>query len=194
MRGAPPERADDQIDTPRLIMRPFRPGDGPAHARMYADPEVTRFLPRGPFGPTETAERSRSALERFMAHWREHGFGVWAVLDRDTGVLVGQCGLSRVTALGEVELLYALVQARWRQGLAPEAGRAALDHAFRRLQLARVVALARADNRGSLRVMDKLGLVYERNVHVFGLDAVCYAVSRQRFLDGGQAPPPGPTR
>jgi RimJ/RimL family protein N-acetyltransferase len=170
------------LETPRLRLRPFGPEDGPAHTRLYGDPEVTRFLPRGPFGPAEATDRSRAALDRFMAHWREHGFGVWAVLDRESGALIGQCGLAHVPDLGEVELLYALARARWRQGLAPEAGRAALDHGFRDVALPRIVALTRHDHAASRRVMEKLGLGYERDVRVFGLDAVCYAISRDTFL------------
>ena len=187
----PLTRRPPRLDTPRLVLRPFGPEDGPAHTRLYGDPEVTRFLPRGPFGPAEAIERSRGALDRFMAHWREHGFGVWAVLDRETGAVIGQCGLAHVPDLGEVELLYALARDRWGQGLAPEAGRAALAHGFRDLQLERIVALTRPENRSSRRVMDKLGLTYERQVHVFGLDAVCYAISRESFL-AAAAPPPAP--
>ena len=180
-----------RLDTARLVLRPFGPEDGPAHTSLYGDPEVTRFLPRGPFGPAEAVERSRGALDRFIAHWREHGFGVWAVLDRATGAIIGQCGLAHVPELGEVELLYALARDRWGQGLAPEAGRAALAHGFRDLGLGRIVALTRAENRNSRRVMDKLGLTFERPVHVFGLDAVCYAISRESFL-AGAAPLPAP--
>jgi RimJ/RimL family protein N-acetyltransferase len=170
-----------RLETPRLFLRPFGPEDGPAHAQLYGDSEVTRFLPRGPFRPREAMERSRGALERFMTHWREHGYGVWAVIDRQTGTLIGQCGLARVSDLGEVELLYALARDRWGQGLAPEAGRAALAHGFRELQLPRIVALTRPENTGSRRVMEKLGLAYERRVHLFGLDALCYAISREAF-------------
>jgi RimJ/RimL family protein N-acetyltransferase len=179
-----------RLETPRLVLRPFAPADGPAHAELYGDGEVTRFLPQGPFGPAEAIERSRGALERFMTHWREHGYGVWAVIDRQTGALIGQCGLARVPDLGEVELLYALARDRWGQGLAPEAGHAALAHGFRELQLPRVVALTRPENTGSRRVMEKLGLPYEGPVHVFGLRAVCYAISREAFLAGaGRGPP-----
>jgi RimJ/RimL family protein N-acetyltransferase len=176
------------LETPRLVLRPFGPEDGPGHATLYGDPEVTRFLPRGPFGPAEALERSRGALERFMGHWRQHGFGVWAILDRGTGAFIGQCGLAHVPELGEVELLYALARDRWGQGLAPEAGQAALRHGFQELRLERIIALTRPENKASRRVMDKLGLTYERTVRVFGLDAVCYSISRGSFL-AGLAPP-----
>jgi ribosomal-protein-alanine N-acetyltransferase len=90
------------LETPRLLLRPFTRDDAADHARIYAKPEVTRFLARGPFLGEAAAQRSRAALELFIDHWREHGFGVWAVIDRATGALIGQCGLKYLPESPEV--------------------------------------------------------------------------------------------
>jgi ribosomal-protein-alanine N-acetyltransferase len=170
------------LETPRLLLRPFASGDGPAHARLYAKPEVTRFLAGGPFLGEAAARRSRAALELFVNHWAGHGFGVWAVLDRATGAFIGQCGLKYLPESPEVEILYALDPPYWGRGVATEAARAALRHGFETTGLDRIVAVARPEHHASHRVMEKLGMAYEGVVEVYGgLRAVLYAISRESF-------------
>lgn len=85
---------------------------------------------------------------------------MWALVDRRTHVLVGQCRIRFLpgeTAHPEVELLYALERARWGLGLATEAGAAALGHGFGTLALPRIVAVTRPEHGASRRVMEKLG-------------------------------------
>jgi len=163
------------LATDRLVLRPFGAGDAEAHARLYGDPEVTRWLGDGPWHG-EAAE-----------HWTAHGWGVWAITDRRTGEVMGQCGLNHLQ-LGpegtapDVEVLYALEQRYWGRGFASEAAARALGHGFETLGLARVVAVARPDNHGSRAVMEKIGLVHEGPVVVSGIPAVCYAQSRAGHL------------
>lgn len=174
------------LATDRLLLRPFGPGDAEAHARLYDDPEVTRWLGDGPWLGAAARARSRATLERFAEGWAAHGWGVWAVADRATGEVIGQCGLKplRLEAEGpvEVEVLYALERRHWGRGLASEAARAALDHGFGPLALPRIVAVARPDNRASRAVLEKLGLRYERDLILAGIPAVCYVQSRAAHL------------
>ncbi len=171
------------LETPRLLLRPFAREDGPAHACIYAKPEVTRFLAGGPFLGEVAAHRSRAALELFITHWKEHGFGVWAVVDRETGALIGQCGLKYLPDRPEVEILYALDTPYWSRGVATEAAAAALRHGFEVTGLDRIVAVAKPEHRASHRVMEKLGMAYEGMVEVYGgIRAVLYAISREAFL------------
>jgi ribosomal-protein-alanine N-acetyltransferase len=171
------------VETPRLVLRPFTPRDAADHLRLYARPEVTRFLAGGPFRGDAAAQRSRAALDAFIEHWKKHGFGVWAVTDRATGALVGQCGLKYLPDRPEVEILYALDPAYWGRGVATEAAAAALRYGFESARLDRIVAVAFPENRASHRVMEKIGLTYEGMVEVYGgIRAVYYAISREAFL------------
>jgi RimJ/RimL family protein N-acetyltransferase len=174
------------LTTPRLLLRPFGAGDAEAHARLYDDPDVTRWLGDGPWlGPAARA-RSRATLERFAEGWAARGWGVWAVTDRATGEVMGQCGLKQLQlepeGAAEVEVLYALERRHWGRGLASEAARAALDHGFAALALPRIVAVARPDNRPSRAVLEKLGLRHERDLTLAGIPAVYYAQSRAAHL------------
>jgi ribosomal-protein-alanine N-acetyltransferase len=170
-------RATTTIETARLRLRPFTLDDLDAHARLYAAPEVTRWLADGPWIGPAAHERSERTVRRFVAHWREHGFGVWAVEERASGRVIGQCGLNRLDS-GEIEILWALEPATWERGYGTEAAKAALVYAFDVLRLDRVVALARPQNGPSRRIMDKLGLRWERDVDAFGAPAVYYAIDR----------------
>ncbi len=184
------------LDTPRLRLRPFTAEDAEAHARLYSDPEVTRYLGGGSATVQTPGERSARTLEAFVRHWEEHGFGVWAVLERGSGRVIGQCGLKYLpvasAAAPDVEVLYALERRWWGRGLATEAAGAALDHGFVTLRLPRIVAVTRPQHHASRRVMGKLGMTCEGDVEVCGIRAVLYALSREAYLARRDARPPRP--
>jgi ribosomal-protein-alanine N-acetyltransferase len=130
--------------------------------------------------------RSRRALDRFVRHWAEKGFGVFALEDLATGRFLGQCGLNTIEELGEVEVLYALERAAWGRGLATEAARAVLAFGFDEAQLPRIVAVTRPEHTRSRSVLEKLDMRYERDVDVFGIHAVLYAVTREAYCAARQ--------
>jgi ribosomal-protein-alanine N-acetyltransferase len=174
------------LHTPRLRLRPFTEADAPAHLALYRDPEVTRPLPGGPFLGDQVPVRSRRAMDRFVRHWAEKGFGVFAVEELATGRFLGQCGLNTIDELGEIEVLYALERAAWGRGLATEAAGAALAFGFDEARLPRIVAVTRPEHVTSRRVMEKLGMRHERDVKVFGIHAVLYALTRDAHCAAGQ--------
>jgi ribosomal-protein-alanine N-acetyltransferase len=102
-------------------------------------------------------ERARGLVADGVAAARASGLGLWTVRRRGAEEIVGFCGLMP-NAAGEVELLYGLAPACWGQGLATEAARAVLRHAFDDLGLRRVVAATDPPNRASIRVLERLGM------------------------------------
>lgn len=179
------------VDTARLRLRPFTLADRAAHAALYADPEVTRWIADGPFAAEAARARSERAVRRFVRHWRTRGFGVFAVEERATGAVIGQCGLNTLDT-GEVEILWALVRAAWGRGLGREAAAAALAWAFDVAGLDRVVALARPQNGPSRRIMDALGMRWERDVEAYDRPAVFYAIERRTWAARAPGRPPSP--
>ncbi len=169
------------LETRRLRLRPFEAVDAPAHAALYADPDVTRYLPGGPFRGEAVQARSTRSLSHFAAHWAQRGWGVWAVVDKATDTLIGQCGLNHLPDGSDVEILYALSRASWGRGLATEAGSAVLDHGFGPVGLDRIVAVTRPEHQASRRVMERLGMVYEADRELFGMQVVCYALTRDQW-------------
>ena len=136
------------------------------------------------------ARRTISALRR---HWTEHGFGEWAV-ERATRELIGKIGLVHHAdwQLGatKVEIGWTLARHAWGQGLATEAAQLALDDAFERVELDRVISIARHDNVRSRRVMEKLGMRRQGRTRWRGSDMVWYAIERERVARAQRRAPP----
>jgi ribosomal-protein-alanine N-acetyltransferase len=165
-----------EIETERLLLRQFTPADLEIYAeRIFADPDVTQFLPKRDISPQERAGR---VLKKFGEHWQQHGFGDWAVTDKADGQLMGHCGLNYVPEAGEVEVEYALAKAYWGRGIASEAARASVCYGFETLSLPRIIALADPQNIASRRVMEKIGLTYQKEAFFFGMRLVYYQIER----------------
>lgn len=167
------------IETPRLTIRSFTREDAEAlHERVFGDDEVMRYIPRG---ASPSVERTRGAVDRFMHHEREHGFGLWAVDLRATGELIGDCGLVNVEGRGpEIEVAYHFAKEWWGRGLATEAARACLDYGFRVLGLREIIAICLPEHIASRRVMEKVGMRYVGTARYYELDLVKYVADQRR--------------
>jgi ribosomal-protein-alanine N-acetyltransferase len=137
---------------------------------MVNDPEVRRFLPAGPAATPADFPQIVAARQAMEA---EQGLALWAVDDKATGTLLGQCGLRPVHEGDEteVELAYHYTRSSWGQGYGTEAAAAVLSHGFA-LGLDTIMAVVMAENIGSWRIMEKAGMRYEGLVDYFGLDGL----------------------
>jgi ribosomal-protein-alanine N-acetyltransferase len=162
-----------EIETSRLRLRMFTPDDLDALSAITGDAEVMKYL--GTSGP-RTREKTKTTIDAILRHWSEHGFGIWALEHKRDQRLIGWCGLQMLEKTPEIEVAYLLAQDYWNQGLATEAARASIEYAFRELKLRRIVAIARPENVGSYRVMEKAGMKYERDAHYYNVDVVYYAI------------------
>jgi RimJ/RimL family protein N-acetyltransferase len=148
------------IETPRLLLRPWRDADREPFARMNADPRVMEFYPA-----LLSAEESNAMVDRAEAHWIRHGFGPWAVELRATGQFLGYIGLvvpgfeAHFTPC--VEIGWRLAADYWGCGLATEGAHAVLLHAFTTFALDAVVSFTVPANLRSRRVMEKLGMTHD---------------------------------
>ncbi|HEX3689924.1 MAG TPA: GNAT family N-acetyltransferase [Solirubrobacteraceae bacterium] len=156
-----------------LDLRPVRPGDAGALHALLADADVARWLrPKHLSGPYSLRECEAIAA-RDAAHWGAHGFGPWLAWDGD--ICAGRCLLehSVVEGRGEVEIGWAVTSRCWGRGVGTAMGRHALAAGAER-GIANLVAFTRVDNVASRRVMEKLGLAYERGFHHAGYPHVLY--------------------
>lgn len=146
--------------TERLILRPWRREDRAPFAELNADPEVMQHFPR----PLTRAESDQTA-DQIEAHFREHGFGPWAVEVRGGPSFVGVVGLKHVDFEAPftpaVEVLWRLARSAWGHGYATEAAARVLRFAFLELDLHAVVSFTATVNVRSRRVMERLGLQHE---------------------------------
>jgi ribosomal-protein-alanine N-acetyltransferase len=149
-----------------------------ALGRIFTDPLVTRFLPRGPYAADKARDVALRTISYFIDHWKKHGFGVWAVLDKESGALIGQCGLETLEEAPEVEVLYLFDRSYWGRGLATEAAQAAVNAGFDQAGLQRIVGLTHPDNVASQRVLRKIGLHYKKRARFFGIDVFYFDLDR----------------
>ena len=165
------------LETPRLILREFIPEDAEALARVLSDPETMRHYP---------APLDRAAVEQWIARNRvrylSDGHGLWGMVLKTSGELVGDCGLIRQEVDGEslVEIGYHVRRDLWGRGLAPEAACACRDYGFARLQVDRLISLIRPENIPSQKVAQKAGMMLWKTVVWRDLPHHVYAVRRSR--------------
>ena len=139
--------------TARLLLRPLRRDDLDALTEVYLHSLVMRWI----------GSHTREDVKREIALQRQHqaslGWSFWAVEERDTGRMIGDCGLQPLEHRGpEVELGYDLHPNAWGRGLATEAARAVMEQAFGPLGIDRVVAVVKPDHVASHWVLEKAGL------------------------------------
>jgi len=162
-----------ELETARLRLRPLTAGDHDALYGIYSEPEVARGLITPPRSIEEFQQRLDQMLDLAST------FGMWAILRKNDGRLIGRCGYypCSVPPEGAPELAYLLSRASWGVGLATEATRRCLEFAFSEQGWPEVVAMVRLGNAASARVLSKLGLKVVRRIEVRGVPADLYRVA-----------------
>jgi ribosomal-protein-alanine N-acetyltransferase len=147
-----------QIDTARLLIRTLQALDAEPLARIWSDPEVTRYM-----GGPRDQDQIRALLEEDAADPNPPQLDLWPVIEKASGIVVGHCGLleKEVNGKAEVEVIYVLEPLAWGKGYAAEAASAVVERAFEELGLRRVIALIDPQNAASERVALKLGMQLE---------------------------------
>ena len=156
-----------KIETPRLILRPMVADDAMPLLALFGDPAFMAAFDAPAFG----LDDMRAWVERNLAHQGRHGFGLWTIVEKATGEVIGDCGFEVMDVEGETvaELGYDLRRDRWGCGYATEAARAASDHGRRVLRLDRIVSLVREGNVRSARVAERLGMRLDGTVERDGI-------------------------
>jgi RimJ/RimL family protein N-acetyltransferase len=171
------------LETARLLLRPWRQEDLDPYARICADPEVTRYV-TGPLSRQESEEQ----VSRFVRHWEERGFGLWAVEYRASGAFIGFIGLlhQHDWPIGEdkTEVGWRLDRAFWGQGLATEGAQTSVRYGFEQLGLERIISIINPKNLASRRVAEKAGLTLRGELCFRGYDVVWYAIDRREWDAG----------
>ncbi|KGI77762.1 GNAT family N-acetyltransferase [Oleiagrimonas soli] len=153
------------LETPRLRLTALAERHFDAYADMLADPESTRYVGSGVPLDRMNAWRSMAML---LGHWTLRGFGMWAVERREDDVFVGRVGLMFPEGWPSIELGWMLRPEHRGNGYATEAGHAALDYAWQRLHIPRVISLVRNGNEASDRVAKRLGGEFVESIDFHG--------------------------
>jgi RimJ/RimL family protein N-acetyltransferase len=158
--------AEVPAETDRLRLRKLSRYDLDYLFAILGDAETMRFYPA-----PKTRDETAAWIEWNLRNYRDHGFGLWALVLKETGEFVGDCGLTVQDVDGEslVEVGYHVKKTHWRQGLATEAAMACRDHAFDVVGVDRLIALVRIGNEPSAGVARNLGMTVWKETDRGGL-------------------------
>ena len=164
-----------RLETPRLILTTWGENDWHRFKPIATDPRVMRFITGGiPW----TDEQIRAFIERNQTTFLERGFCRWKLEEKESGELIGFCGVGFLHWELDPEIGWWLAPAYWGRGLATEAARAAFQDATERAHLKRIVSIAHPDNTASIHIMQKLGLQFEKRFEHSGQPLVMYVFER----------------
>jgi RimJ/RimL family protein N-acetyltransferase len=166
------------LETARLLLRLPDASDAESYMDFMWDPEVVKkkqvTLTEAP-GDLELARRKTTAL---VDHWESKRFGLWTVVEKSSGQVIGCVGLQEWTGWPGVELAWVIHRSRWNQGFASEAALAALEWTWANTTIEHLISIINADDSRSKRVATKVGATFERadvdpingeSVHIYGI-------------------------
>ncbi|WP_332848088.1 GNAT family N-acetyltransferase [Massilia sp. S19_KUP03_FR1] len=149
------------IETRQLLLRPFTLDDAPDYWPLAKLPDVLRYT--GEDARTSLEEVREVLLTRPLRDYAVHGYGRMACIEKSTGRLVGFSGLKYLEDLQETDIGYRFLPDSWGKGYATESAQALMAHGREQFGLTRIIGLVQPANGASSRVLEKLGLVYERS-------------------------------
>jgi [ribosomal protein S5]-alanine N-acetyltransferase len=163
------------LETKRLTLREMNLDDIDDLLGVLSDPESMQFYPK-PFDRLMT----QMWIERNIQRYAQHGFGLWAIILKESGKLIGDCGLvvQEVDGIEEIEIGYHIRRDLWGQGLATEAAQACREYGFSQLGLDKLVSLINPANVASRRVAEKNGMRIIKEMAWQDKPTCIYAVKR----------------
>ncbi len=157
------------IETERLILREMNQADYPSLAAILQD-EKTMYAYEGAFSDRET----QMWLDRNVHRYAQEGFGLWAVIEKETGLMIGQSGLTwqTINETKVIEVGYSFNRAYWGHGYATEAAKACKEYAFTVLHCSEVYSIIRDTNIASMNVAIRNGMLVRARFikHYRGID------------------------
>ena len=165
------------LETDRLLLRRLTLDDVDNLQGIFSDQKAMQYYPA-----TKSRKETIEWIGWNLKSYSEHGFGLWAVIRKDTSTFAGQCGLimqRNVDGRDEVEIGYSFLRGQWNSGFATEAAIACRNFGFANLNLTRLVSLIDPENRASKRVAEKVGMSCEKEIDRWGKRIQVYGIERK---------------
>ena len=164
------------LTTKNLILRAFTDEDVEGMYQILNGKNVLQYFPSN--NPL-TEERVQKMIHFLLGHWEKYGYGLWAVEHKESGTLIGRCGLQYIAETDETEIDFILAPEFWGRGLATEAGQASLQFGFEVLNVKEVVGIVHPENLASQRVLEKLGMQRIELTEYFGMACYRYLIEHK---------------
>ncbi|TPN81175.1 GNAT family N-acetyltransferase [Aquimarina algicola] len=147
------------IETERLLLREITLDDAESLLKLYSDPKVQRYTGEP---VVKSIEEIKKAIETRIVNYKKYGFGRWATILKSEKQFVGWAGLAYLPEFDKIDLGYRFLPEYWGLGIATEVSRAILDYGFDTLKIKKIVAIAMTENKASIRVMEKIGMEFDK--------------------------------
>ena len=165
------------IETVRLKLREFNIGDAINLFQLNLDPEVIKFTGDLPFKNIEEAEKF---IENYQ-EYKKHGFGRWAVEEKESKQFIGWCGL-KLNEENYIDLGFRILKPEWKKGYATEAAKACIEYGFENLKLNLIIARTFEQNYPSQKVLEKIGMAFWKRQYCEGLGQTLYYKIEKQML------------
>ena len=152
------------LQTERLNLRRMSPDDAEFIVELLNDTAFLRFI--GDKGVRSIEDARQYILTGPMESYERHGFGLWLVALKGSNTPIGICGFLKRETLSDVDIGFAFLPPYRSQGYAFESAEAVMDYGRKVLGLRRVVAITNEDNIGSIRVLEKIGMSFDRMIRL----------------------------
>jgi RimJ/RimL family protein N-acetyltransferase len=168
-----------RLETDRLLLRPFQKSDLDDLAAFTSDEETMKFV-----SPPLTREQVSGIIDWFIAEWQRLGYGWFAVMNKRTKRLLGQCGLQCIedeASSSTAELIFVIDRNAWGKGYATEAAGAVVKFGFETGGLEKIVAVTIIENAPSRNILKGLGFRYIDNRATHDHEVMYYELTRKTF-------------
>ncbi|HCN49182.1 MAG TPA: GNAT family N-acetyltransferase [Chryseobacterium sp.] len=173
-----------KLETERLILRQFEEADFERVFLIDSDPEVMKYIG---VPPLTDINESKEVIQMIRKQYEENGVGRLAVVEKESGLVVGWSGLKLLTKAvngyqNVLELGYRFVPESWGKGYATESGKASLDYGFHELNAEVIYAYAHSEHEASNHILRKLG--FQKTSEFEEPDGICfwYELKREKFI------------
>ncbi len=162
------------IETERLLLREFDISDATNFYNLNLNQNVIRFTGDLPFQSIKQAEEF---LHNY-SNYKVNGYGRWAVINKSDNEFLGWCGLKYSDKLKETDIGFRFFEKNWNKGFATESAKACLDFGFHQLNIDTIVGRAMKENKYSIKVLEKIGLHYQKDFDFDGNEGALYSISK----------------
>jgi RimJ/RimL family protein N-acetyltransferase len=179
------------LETPRLLLRVPNAADAEPFMAIFWDAEVVEKRQVTLTEPPGDIEQARRKTQTLITHWTTRGFGLWTVVEKATGQVIGCVGLQQWKDWPGIELAWVIHRSRWNQGFATEAALASLGWAWSETSIDHIISLINTHDERSMRVAQKVGERFERadvdpingeSIHVFGIERPARLFTSAKYL------------
>jgi len=160
-----------ELETSRLRLRHFTPDDVAIMFRLSTDPDVIKYADT----PAQDMDEARQRLEEGPLYdYEKYGYGRFAVELKETGKVIGFCGIKYLPEIDLPEVGYRYLKEYWGRGIGTEAAKVCVEFARDDLKIKKLIALIIPENIASIKVAEKLGMTKGPLIHIFDVDALQY--------------------